>query len=77
MLKAFLFRSLLCWNTYMMQFDSNSNSCFLQDLCEEGGILLLAHDIMKLPFCEDSYLMAVFSRLKSKVLSIVRFSYKL
>ncbi|KAK9055803.1 hypothetical protein SSX86_026888 [Deinandra increscens subsp. villosa] len=42
-----------------------------KDLCEEGGILLLAHDIMKLPFCEDSYLMAVFSRLKSKVLSIV------
>ncbi|KAJ0758462.1 putative nodulin homeobox protein [Helianthus annuus] len=42
-----------------------------KDLCEEGGILLLAHDIMKLPFCEDSYLMAVFSRLKSKVLTIV------
>ncbi|KAI3800970.1 hypothetical protein L1987_29070 [Smallanthus sonchifolius] len=42
-----------------------------KDLCEDGGILLLAHDIMKLPFCEDSYLMAVYSRLKSKVLSIV------
>ncbi|XP_076888605.1 nodulin homeobox-like isoform X2 [Bidens hawaiensis] len=42
-----------------------------KDLCEEGGILLLANDIMKLPFCEDSYLMAVFSRLKSKVLSIL------
>lgn len=57
----------------MMRFDCNF--CFLQDLCEEGGILLLANDIMKLPFCEDSYLMAVFSRLKSKVLSIVRSSY--
>nr|XP_043621676.1 nodulin homeobox [Erigeron canadensis] len=42
-----------------------------KDLCEEGGILWLAHDIMKLPFCEDSYLMAVVSRLKSKVLSIL------
>ncbi|XP_076883692.1 nodulin homeobox-like [Bidens hawaiensis] len=42
-----------------------------KDLCEEGGILLLAHDIMKLPFCEDSYLMAVVSRLKSKILSIL------
>lgn len=42
-----------------------------KELCGEGGILLLAHDIMKLPFCEDSYLMAVVSRLKSKVLSIL------
>ncbi|XP_076889034.1 nodulin homeobox-like [Bidens hawaiensis] len=42
-----------------------------KDLCEEGGILLLAHDIMKLPFFEDSYLMAVVSRLKSKILSIL------
>lgn len=42
-----------------------------KDLCGEGGILLLAHDIMKLPFCEESYLMAVVSRLKSKVLSIL------
>ncbi|KAI7728869.1 hypothetical protein M8C21_029784 [Ambrosia artemisiifolia] len=42
-----------------------------KDLCEEGGILLLAYDIMKLPFCEESYLMAVVSRLKSKVLSIL------
>lgn len=43
-----------------------------KELCGEGGILLLAHDIMKLPFCEESsYLMAVVSRLKSKVLSIL------
>ncbi|PWA57671.1 sequence-specific DNA binding transcription factor [Artemisia annua] len=42
-----------------------------KDLCEKGGILMLAHEIMKLPFCEDSYLMAVVSRLKSKVLSIL------
>lgn len=42
-----------------------------KDLCEEGGILLLAHDIMKLPFFEEPYLMAVVSRLKSKVLSIL------
>ncbi|GJY50305.1 nodulin homeobox isoform X1 [Tanacetum coccineum] len=42
-----------------------------KDLCEKGGILSLAHEIMKLPFCEDSYLMAVVSRLKSKVLSIL------
>ncbi|KAJ0778763.1 putative nodulin homeobox protein [Helianthus annuus] len=44
-----------------------------KDVCEEGGILLLAYDIMKLPFCEESssYLMAVVSRLKSKVLSIL------
>ncbi|XP_071697080.1 nodulin homeobox-like [Rutidosis leptorrhynchoides] len=42
-----------------------------KDLCEEGGILMLAHDIMKLPFFEEPYLMAVVSRLKSKVLSIL------
>ncbi|KAI3773109.1 hypothetical protein L6452_04308 [Arctium lappa] len=42
-----------------------------KELCGEGGILLLAHDIMKLPFSEESYLMAVVSRLKSKVLSIL------
>ncbi|KAI3787665.1 hypothetical protein L1987_42291 [Smallanthus sonchifolius] len=42
-----------------------------KDLCEEGGILLLAYDIMKLPFCEEPYVMAVVSRLKSKVLSIL------
>ncbi|KAI3668223.1 hypothetical protein L6452_43300 [Arctium lappa] len=42
-----------------------------KDLCEEGGALLLVQDIMKLPPCDDSHLMAVVSRLKSKVLSIM------
>lgn len=42
-----------------------------KELCKEGGVLWLVQDIMKLPQSEDSQLMAVVSRLKSKILSIM------
>ncbi|KAJ9543445.1 hypothetical protein OSB04_023152 [Centaurea solstitialis] len=42
-----------------------------KDLCEEGGALLLVQDIMKLPPCNDSHIMAAVSRIKSKVLSMM------